>query len=72
MLLSFLPFNNLFSKICSYIAPEYFDNGEVSLEAVCHNIDMWPPPIPGTTLNLPLLGSIFQVSAMLHHKFLYT
>ncbi|XP_018566710.1 protein DENND6A [Anoplophora glabripennis] len=60
VILSLLPFNNLFSKICSYIAPEYFENGEVSLEAVCYNIEQWPPPVPGTTLNLPLLGSVFQ------------
>ncbi|KAJ8928525.1 hypothetical protein NQ314_018901 [Rhamnusium bicolor] len=40
--------------------PEYFDNGEVSLEAVCYNIERWPPPTPGVTLNLPLLGSVFQ------------
>ncbi|KAJ8923572.1 hypothetical protein NQ315_010151 [Exocentrus adspersus] len=60
VILSLLPFNNLFSKICSYIAPEYFENGEVSLEALCYNIEQWPPPVPGTTLNLPLLGSVFQ------------
>ncbi|KAJ8955330.1 hypothetical protein NQ318_003423 [Aromia moschata] len=60
VILSLLPFNNLFSKICSYIAPEYFENGEVSLEAVCYNIERWPLPVPGSTLNLPLLGSVFQ------------
>ncbi|CAG9855154.1 unnamed protein product [Phyllotreta striolata] len=60
VMLSFLPFNNLFSKICSYIAPEYFENGEVTLEAVCYNIERWPRPMPGATLNLPLLGSVFQ------------
>ncbi|XP_072401870.1 protein DENND6A isoform X1 [Diabrotica undecimpunctata] len=60
VILSFLPFNNLFSKLCSFIAPEYFDNGDVTLEAVCYNIERWPPPRPGSTLNLPLLGSVFQ------------
>lgn len=60
VILSLLPFNNLFSKICSFIAPEYFDNGPASLEAACFNIEKWPPPTPGITLNLPLLGSVFQ------------
>lgn len=61
MILSRLPFNNLFTKISSLMSPEYFDNGAVSLEAACYNIDKWPCPIPGQTLNLPLLGTVFQV-----------
>lgn len=48
-------------KICNLIAPEYFENGELSLEAACCNIERWPPPSPGVTLNLPLLGLVFQV-----------
>lgn len=60
--MSRLPFNNLFGKICATIAPEYFDNGELSLETACYTIDRWPPPLPGTTLNLPLMGTVFQVS----------
>ncbi|XP_017768468.1 PREDICTED: protein DENND6B isoform X2 [Nicrophorus vespilloides] len=60
VILSRLPFNNLFTKIISVIAPEYFDNGNLSLEAACYNIDQWPTPVPGLTLSLPLLGSVFQ------------
>lgn len=62
VILSRLPFNNLFTKIVSLIAPEYFDNDVLSLEASCYNIDQWPVPVPGVTLNLPLLGSVFQVT----------
>ena len=29
--------------------------------AACQNIDQWPAPIPGETINLPLLGSVLQV-----------
>lgn len=61
MILSKLPFNELFNKICCLISPEYFENGELSLQAACHNIDKWPAPVPGETLNLPLMGSVFQV-----------
>ncbi|XP_060516029.1 protein DENND6A [Cylas formicarius] len=60
VLLSYLPFVNLFSKLCGYIAPEYFEHGDASLEAVCCNIDAWPSPVPGSTLALPILGSVFQ------------
>ena len=61
VILSRLPFNNLFNKVVSLIAPEYFDNGELSLEAACYNVDQWPSPEPGVTLSLPLLGTVFQV-----------
>lgn len=61
VILSKLPFNKLFSEISCLISPEYFENGEPSLEAACHNIDKWPPPVPGETLGLPLMGSVFQI-----------
>lgn len=52
---------SLFTEICALIAPEFFDNGEPSIEAACHDIDQWPNPIPGETVNLPLLGTVLQV-----------
>ncbi|XP_050414225.1 protein DENND6B isoform X2 [Patella vulgata] len=61
VLVSKLPFVALFNQVVSIIAPEYFDNGEPSLEAACHDIDQWPTPIPGDTLNLPMMGSVLQV-----------
>lgn len=67
VILSRLPFNKLFSTISCLISPEYFENGEPSLEAACHNIDKWPPPVPGETMNLPLMGSVFQVEIPYHN-----
>ncbi|CAH1784707.1 unnamed protein product, partial [Owenia fusiformis] len=61
VLISRLPFVNLFSHLINIVAPEYFDNGEPSLEAACHDIDQWPPPVPGQTLNLPIMGTVIQV-----------
>ncbi|CAG9759957.1 unnamed protein product [Ceutorhynchus assimilis] len=60
VVLSYLPFNNLFNKICSYVAPEYFEHGMKCLEAICHNIERWPPPNPGVNIGLPILGHVFQ------------
>lgn len=59
-----LPFVSFFTEICALIAPEFFDNGEPSIEAACHDIDQWPNPIPGETVNLPLLGTILQVTEL--------
>jgi hypothetical protein len=51
----------LFSHMVSLIAPGFFENGEASLEAACHDIDQWPAPIPGDTVNLPIMGTVVQV-----------
>ncbi|XP_054280264.1 protein DENND6A isoform X2 [Macrosteles quadrilineatus] len=61
ILISRFPFINLFSELVSLIAPEFFDNGCESVEAACHDIDQWPAPTPGDTLNLPILGTVLQV-----------
>ena len=44
------------------VARRFYDKGEVSLEVACHDVDQWPLPIPGNTLDLPLMGHLFQVT----------
>ncbi|XP_039319135.1 protein DENND6B isoform X3 [Saimiri boliviensis] len=61
VLVSRLPFVRLFQALLSLIAPEYFDKLAPCLEAVCSEIDQWPVPLPGQTLNLPVMGVVVQV-----------
>ncbi|XP_055963017.1 protein DENND6B isoform X4 [Sorex fumeus] len=61
VLLSRLPLVRLFQTLLGLMAPEYFDKLAPCLEAVCNEIDQWPAPIPGQTLNLPVLGVVLQV-----------
>jgi len=61
VILSKLPLVNLFYKVVGLIAPEYFENGEPSIETGCHDVDQWPSPQPGELLNLPLMGTVLQV-----------
>ncbi|CAG7664882.1 unnamed protein product [Allacma fusca] len=61
LILSRFPFINLFNQILCILAPEFFDNGISVIESACRDIYHWPAPIPGQTLNLPLLGTVFQV-----------
>ncbi|XP_012277612.1 protein DENND6A [Orussus abietinus] len=56
-----LPFINLFGEICSVIAPEFFETGTPALERIIKQIDQWPPPLPGQTVHLPLMGVLFQM-----------
>ncbi|XP_041610704.1 protein DENND6B isoform X5 [Vulpes lagopus] len=60
VLVSRLPFVRLFQALLSLIAPEYFDKLAPCLEAVCNEIDQWPAPVPGQTLNLPVMGVVLQ------------
>ncbi|XP_075900475.1 protein DENND6B [Nelusetta ayraudi] len=61
VLISRLPYLHLFHIMLQIIAPEFFDKLEPCLEAVCNEIDQWPSPLPGLTLNLPLMGVVLQV-----------
>ncbi|KAM9071330.1 protein DENND6B isoform 4-T4 [Megaptera novaeangliae] len=47
--------------LLSLVAPEYFDKLAPCLEAVCDEVDQWPAPVPGQTLNLPVMGVVLQV-----------
>ncbi|RXN17815.1 DENND6B isoform X1 [Labeo rohita] len=60
VVVSKLPFVNLFHSLLKVIAPEYFEKHEPCLETVCNEIDQWPAPVPGQTLNLPVMGVVMQ------------
>lgn len=60
ILLSRLPFINLYYEILALIAPKYFDGGEHILNSVCQEISNWPSLQAGECIQLPLLGSTFQ------------
>ncbi|KAM9227705.1 protein DENND6A isoform 2-T2 [Leptosomus discolor] len=61
VLISKLPYVNLFRTMLKQIAPEYFEKCEAFLEAVCSDVDRWPPPIPGKILHLPIMGIIMKL-----------
>ncbi|XP_067861380.1 protein DENND6B isoform X4 [Heptranchias perlo] len=61
VLISRLPFVNLFHSLLQLVAPEYFEKLEPCLEAVCNEVDQWPAPVPGKTLSLPVMGVVIQV-----------
>ncbi|XP_057597380.1 protein DENND6B isoform X17 [Hippopotamus amphibius kiboko] len=61
VLVSRLPFVRLFQALLGLVAPEFFDKLAPCLEAACREIDQWPAPVPGRTLNLPVMGVVLQV-----------
>ncbi|KAM6344266.1 protein DENND6A isoform 2-T2 [Alca torda] len=61
VLISKLPYVHLFRTMLKQIAPEYFEKNEAFLEAVCSDVDRWPPPAPGRILHLPIMGIIMKL-----------
>lgn len=62
VLISRLPFINLYLNIVKTVAPEYYENGDIALETVCYQIDKWSNPSPGQTHQLPIMGDVLQVT----------
>lgn len=60
ILLSRLPFVNLFYEVLALIAPKYFSGGENVLQNTCLDISNWPSLQAGECIQLPLLGKVFQ------------
>ncbi|XP_061474284.1 protein DENND6A isoform X2 [Rhineura floridana] len=61
VMISKLPYIHFFHTVLGQIAPEYFEKNEPFLEAACSDIDRWPPPVPGKTLHLPIMGIVIKV-----------
>ncbi|XP_033217598.1 protein DENND6A isoform X2 [Belonocnema kinseyi] len=60
ILISKLPFVNLFTEIVALIAPKFFETGKSVMESIVDEIADWPAPVPGEIINLPLMGVLFQ------------
>ncbi|KAK2507441.1 hypothetical protein MC885_009411 [Smutsia gigantea] len=61
VLISKLPYIHFFHTVLKQIAPEYFEKSEPYLEAACNDVDRWPAPVPGKTLQLPIMGVVMKV-----------
>lgn len=62
ILLTRLPFFNLFYDILSQLAPMYFQHGLPAIESACYQISKWPSLQTGVILKLPLFNIIYQTS----------
>lgn len=62
ILLTRLPFFNLFYEILSQLAPMYFQHGLTAIESACYQISKWPSLQTGELLQLPLFNIIYQTN----------
>ena len=52
-------------QVTAAVSRKFFDGSSsgdtASLETACQDMDRWPLPVPGNTLELHLMGHLFQV-----------
>ncbi|KAI1320123.1 Protein dennd6a [Mortierella claussenii] len=68
VLLSQHPFIGLFSKLVSVLGPAYFEVGKPMLEAAFHNMATWRPPTTDSLMELPFMGTLYQVQLAKPHQ----
>ena len=62
ILISKLPLVTFFPQVTSVIARKFFEFGDVSIETAAKDIDSWTLPSPGHSVELPLMGHLFQLT----------
>ena len=62
ILMSKLPLVTFFPQVTSVIARKFFEFGDVSIETAAKDIDSWTLPSPGHSVELPLMGHLFQLT----------
>ncbi|KAI7818200.1 hypothetical protein BC939DRAFT_463610 [Gamsiella multidivaricata] len=68
VLLSQHPFIGFFSKLVSVLGPAYFEVGKPMLEAAFHNMATWRPPVTDSLMELPFMGTLYQVQLAKPHQ----
>lgn len=68
VVLTHLPYVALFSEIVARVGPLFFEHGMPALESLVQEVVRWPAPRLGTTLSLPLLGSVVSVALPLGNE----
>lgn len=68
VLLSQHPFIGLFSKLVSALGPAYFEVGKPMLETAFHDMARWRPPVTDTLMELPFMGTLYQVQIAKPHQ----
>ncbi|KAF9965062.1 Protein dennd6a [Mortierella alpina] len=68
VILSQHPFIGLFSKMVSVLGPAYFEVGKPMLETAFHNIASWRAPATDSLMELPFMGTLYQVQLARPHQ----
>ncbi|XP_057517432.1 uncharacterized protein LOC130798458 [Amaranthus tricolor] len=62
VILSHNPFSSVFRPLLQIMGPLFFDIGKKALELIAGYVSMWPPPVHGKLMELPIGNSTLKVN----------
>uniref|UniRef100_A0A2P2IW87 Uncharacterized protein MANES_05G139300 n=1 Tax=Rhizophora mucronata TaxID=61149 RepID=A0A2P2IW87_RHIMU len=62
VILSQNPYSSVFRPLLQIMGPLYFDIGTKALEHIAAYVSMWPAPMPGKLMELPIGNAVLKVN----------
>ena len=62
VILSHNPYTSVFRPLLQIMGPLYFDIGKKALEHIASCVSIWPAPIPGKLMELPIGNAMLKVN----------
>ncbi|KAG6627430.1 protein DENND6B isoform X1 [Carya illinoinensis] len=62
VILSLSPYSSVFKPLLQIMGPLYFDIGKKALEHIAAYVSLWPAPVPGQLMELPIGNAMLKVS----------
>lgn len=62
VILSRNPYSSVFKPLLQIMGPLYFDIGKKALEHIAAYVSMWPAPVPGKLMELPIGNAMLKVN----------
>lgn len=62
VILSHSPYSSVFRPLLQIMGPLYFDIGKKALEHIAAYVSMWPAPVPGKLMDLPIGNATLKVN----------
>ncbi|XP_044477132.1 protein DENND6A-like isoform X2 [Mangifera indica] len=68
VILSQRPFSSVFRPLLQIMGPLYFDIGMKAVEHIAAYVSMWPSPVPGKLMELPIGNAMLKVNLPPSHS----
>ncbi|KAL5544716.1 hypothetical protein UlMin_008500 [Ulmus minor] len=62
VILSHRPYSSVFKPLLQIMGPLYFDIGKKALEHIAAYVSIWPAPVPGKLMELPIGNAMLKVN----------
>lgn len=62
VILSHTPYSSVFRPLLQIMGPLYFDIGKKAIEHIAAYVSIWPSPVPGKLMELPIGNAVLKVS----------